>query len=189
MSDTKDFHVVQIARSDGADTGPGYWPSSTSITTSAAASPATSATGGGTAAGAKRTAATRDAKEGSEKATRTKAPMVRLDENDARFVEWRIKLGILLKQELSPTPDGKPAKEVRARIWCDLDPKKNSDVMACDVRDRRTAVVRSDPERVLAVRKVQTPLGVGLPRQAEALQDAAGVCPPSDLAHDRVRQL
>ncbi|PHH73184.1 hypothetical protein CDD80_4000 [Ophiocordyceps camponoti-rufipedis] len=82
MADTKDFDVIRVARSDGADTGPGYWPST--------AAPAINA--------AKKTG--KDAV-----APRTKAQMVRLDEDDPRFIEWRIKLGILLKQELSPHPD------------------------------------------------------------------------------------
>ncbi|RDA95256.1 hypothetical protein CP533_1840 [Ophiocordyceps camponoti-saundersi (nom. inval.)] len=82
MADTKDFDVIRVARSDGADTGPGYWPST--------ALPAANA--------AKKT--------GKEAvAPRTKAQMVRLDEDDPRFVEWRVKLGILLKQELAPHPD------------------------------------------------------------------------------------
>lgn len=45
----------------------------------------------------------------AEKAPRTKPQMVRLAEDDPRFVEWRVKLGILLKQELCPNPDGKPS--------------------------------------------------------------------------------
>ncbi|RDA85299.1 hypothetical protein CP532_5924 [Ophiocordyceps camponoti-leonardi (nom. inval.)] len=82
MADTKDFDVIRVARSDGADSGPGYWPST-------ALPPASAAK-----------------KTGKEAvAPRTKAQMVRLEEDDPRFVEWRIKLGILLKQELSPHPD------------------------------------------------------------------------------------
>ncbi|RCI08343.1 hypothetical protein L249_8914 [Ophiocordyceps polyrhachis-furcata BCC 54312] len=82
MADTKDFDIIRVARSDGADTGPGYWPST-------ALPPANAAK-----------------KTGKEAvAPRTKAQMVRLDEDDPRFVEWRIKLGILLKQELAPHPD------------------------------------------------------------------------------------
>ena len=77
MSDTKDFSVVRIARSDGADTGPGYWPLPPK-------KPATA----------------------TEKPSRTKPPMIRLTDDDPRFTEWRVKLGILLKQELAPTPDG-----------------------------------------------------------------------------------
>ncbi|UKZ47012.1 hypothetical protein TrVGV298_001223 [Trichoderma virens] len=86
--DTKDFDVVRIARSDGADTGPGYWP----VTT-----PTPAAT----------TAAKKTGKEATvaDKTPRTKPQMTRLAEDDPRFVEWRIKLGILLKQELSPNPD------------------------------------------------------------------------------------
>lgn len=86
-ADTKDFDVFRIARSDGIDSGPGYWP--------VAAAPAVNA--------AKKTA--RDVAP-----PRAKAQMIRLDEDDPRFVEWRIKLGILLKQELSPNPEGGPSK-------------------------------------------------------------------------------
>lgn len=86
MSDMKEFDVVRVARSDGADTGPGYWP----VTTPAILNQ-------------KKT--TKDA--GQEKTPRTKPQMIRLAEDDPRFVEWKVKLGILLKQELSPTPDGK----------------------------------------------------------------------------------
>jgi cell division septation protein DedD len=88
--DTKDFDVVRIARSDGVDTGPGYWPVVAPTSTAANASKK----------GGKETTA-------ADKAPRTKPQMTRLAEDDPRFVEWRIKLGILLKQELSPTPDGK----------------------------------------------------------------------------------
>ncbi|KAL6861071.1 hypothetical protein J3F83DRAFT_762910 [Trichoderma novae-zelandiae] len=86
--DTKDFDVVRIARSDGVDTGPGYWPVVTPTPTAANATKK---------AGKETTAA--------DKAPRTKPQMARLAEDDPRFAEWRIKLGILLKQELSPTPD------------------------------------------------------------------------------------
>lgn len=82
MVESKEFDVIRVARSDGADTGPGYWP-----------------------------AATTAKKAGKEAAAapRAKAQMVRLDEDDPRFVEWRVKLGILLKLELSPKPeDGNP---------------------------------------------------------------------------------
>lgn len=82
MADTKDFDVVQVCRSDGADTGPGYWPV-TPPTTSTAKKAAT------------------------EKAPRAKPQMSRLAEDDPRFIEFRVKLGILLKQELSPHPDGR----------------------------------------------------------------------------------
>lgn len=84
-ADTKDFDVVRIARSDGADTGPGYWPSTNT---------APKRTGKDVAAAA------------VEKTPRVKPQMTRLAEDDPRFIEWRIKLGILLKQELSPNPDG-----------------------------------------------------------------------------------
>lgn len=33
--------------------------------------------------------------------------MIRLAEDDPRYVEWKVKLGIILKMELSPNPDGK----------------------------------------------------------------------------------
>ncbi|KAK1253058.1 hypothetical protein MKX08_004245 [Trichoderma sp. CBMAI-0020] len=85
--DTKDFDVIRIARSDGADTGPGYWP----VTTPAPAANAAKKPGKEAAA--------------ADKTPRTKPQMTRLAEDDPRFVEWRIKLGILLKQELSPNPD------------------------------------------------------------------------------------
>lgn len=81
MTDTKDFDVIRVCRSDGVDTGPGYWP----VTTPAANS-------------IKKTAA--------DKAPRAKPQMTRLAEDDPRFTEWRVKLGILLKQELSQSPDG-----------------------------------------------------------------------------------
>lgn len=87
--DTKDFDVVRIARSDGADTGPGYWPVTTPT-------PAVAST-------AKKTGKEPVA---ADKTPRTKPQMARLAEDDPRFVEWRVKLGILLKQELSPNPDG-----------------------------------------------------------------------------------
>jgi len=79
MADQKEFNVIQFGRSDGADTGPGYWP----------ATPAPPKKVPGAAADAAR---------------RTKPSMARLAEDDPRFVEWKVKLGILLKQELSPSP-------------------------------------------------------------------------------------
>lgn len=79
MSDLVEYSVVNVCRSDGQDNGAGYWPT-----------PADTA-----AKNAKKTAL--------EKVPRAKPQMVRLDKDDARFQEWRIKLGILLKQELSPT--------------------------------------------------------------------------------------
>ncbi|KOS21542.1 hypothetical protein ESCO_005164 [Escovopsis weberi] len=85
MTDTKEFDVIRIARSDGADTGPGYWPV--------------------TAPSASNNAKKSSSKEAAEKTPRAKPQMVRLAEDDPRFVEWRIKLGILLKQEVSPAPD------------------------------------------------------------------------------------
>lgn len=87
MSETKDFNVIRVARSDGADTGPGYWPVTPVPTTAAV----------------KKTA--KDA-AAPEKTPRAKPQMTRLTEDDPRYAEWRIKLGILLKQELSPHPDG-----------------------------------------------------------------------------------
>lgn len=87
MSETKDFSVVRIARSDGADTGPGYWPLPPK-------KPATA----------------------TEKPSRTKPPMIRLNDDDPRYTEWRVKLGILLKQELAPTPDGKYLSPVKYSI-------------------------------------------------------------------------
>ncbi|UPK96333.1 hypothetical protein LCI18_007268 [Fusarium solani-melongenae] len=83
-SDLKEFDVIRVARTDGADTGPGYWP--------VTATPAVTAK------------KTKDATT-TEKTPRTKPQMIRLAEDDPRFVEWRVKLGILLKQELCPNPD------------------------------------------------------------------------------------
>lgn len=87
MSDTKDFDVIRIARSDGADTGPGYWPNTS---------------------GAPKKIAGKEVAM-ADKTPRGKPQMTRLAEDDPRFIEWRIKLGILLKQELSPHPEGRPA--------------------------------------------------------------------------------
>lgn len=87
MADTKDFDVIRIGRSDGADTGPGYWPVTPAPKTAAV----------------KKTA--KDA-AAPEKTPRAKPQMARLTDDDPRFAEWRVKLGILLKQELSPHPDG-----------------------------------------------------------------------------------
>ncbi|KAG6139895.1 hypothetical protein E4U38_007833 [Claviceps purpurea] len=83
MSDTKDFDVIRIARSDGADTGPGYWPNTS---------------------GAPKKIAGKEVAM-ADKTPRGKPQMTRLAEDDPRFIEWRIKLGILLKQELSPHPE------------------------------------------------------------------------------------
>ncbi|KAH7136467.1 hypothetical protein EDB81DRAFT_80270 [Dactylonectria macrodidyma] len=87
MTEMKEFDVIRVARSDGSDTGPGYWP--------VTAPPATT------------TLTKKTAKDAAlaEKAPRSKPQMVRLAEDDPRFVEWRVKLGILLKQELCPNPD------------------------------------------------------------------------------------
>ncbi|KAJ3513203.1 hypothetical protein NM208_g15219 [Fusarium decemcellulare] len=89
MTDLKDFDVIRVARSDGADTGPGYWPLTAPL------------------------AATKKTKDSvaTEKTPRTKPQMIRLAEDDPRFVEWKVKLGILLKQELCPTPDGEAVQE------------------------------------------------------------------------------
>lgn len=87
MSESQDFHLIDIPHSDGQDTGSGYWPVATET---------------GVTKAAKKT--TRDA---AEKLPRAKPQMVRLAEDDPRFIEWRVKMGILLKQELSPNPQGK----------------------------------------------------------------------------------
>ena len=84
MSGTTEFEIIRLVRSDGKDTGPDYWPNP------------------GDASKSKKTA-----KDAAEKAPRTKPQMIRLSEDDPRFVDWRIRLGILLKQELSPSPEGK----------------------------------------------------------------------------------
>ncbi|EEY15520.1 conserved hypothetical protein [Verticillium alfalfae VaMs.102] len=80
MSDLQEFHVIRIAHSDGQDTGPGYWPVDAAKT-------------------AKKPGAAI-----ADKTPRTKPQMARLEEDDPRFVEWRVKLGLLLKQELSLSP-------------------------------------------------------------------------------------
>ncbi|KZZ92196.1 Transcription-silencing protein Clr2 [Moelleriella libera RCEF 2490] len=82
MAETKEFDVVRVARSDGVDIGPGYWPSMNAASKKAGKEPAL-----------------------AEKTVRAKPQMIRLPEDDVRFVEWRVKLGILLKQELAPNPD------------------------------------------------------------------------------------
>ncbi|RSM09053.1 hypothetical protein CDV31_007915 [Fusarium ambrosium] len=82
-TELKEFDVIRVARTDGSDTGPGYWP--------VTAPPAT-------------TKKLKDATT-TEKTPRTKPQMIRLTEDDPRFVEWKVKLGILLKQELCPNPD------------------------------------------------------------------------------------
>ncbi|WKT46267.1 Cryptic loci regulator 2, C-terminal [Fusarium oxysporum f. sp. vasinfectum] len=83
-TELKEFDVVRVARSDGSDTGPGYWPVTAPSATTA-------------------TKKTKDA--AAEKTPRTKPQMIRLAEDDPRFTEWKVKLGILLKQELCPNPD------------------------------------------------------------------------------------
>ncbi|KAJ4270386.1 hypothetical protein NW762_002066 [Fusarium torreyae] len=85
IAELKEFDVVRVARSDGSDTGPGYWPVTAPTT-------------------AISTKKTKDA-TAMEKIPRIKPQMVRLPEDDPRFVEWKVKLGILLKQELCPNPD------------------------------------------------------------------------------------
>ncbi|KAF4452813.1 hypothetical protein F53441_4432 [Fusarium austroafricanum] len=85
-AELKEFDVIRVARSDGSDTGPGYWP---------VTAPTATAT----------TKKTKDA-AAAEKTPRTKPQMIRLAEGDPRFTEWKVKLGILLKQELCPNPDG-----------------------------------------------------------------------------------
>lgn len=95
MADTKDFDVIRVCRSDGADTGPGYWP----LTAPAAST-------------SKRPSA--------EKAPRAKPQMARLQEDDPRFTEWRVKLGILLKQELSPNPEGEIQRPPHATFRSDF---------------------------------------------------------------------
>lgn len=81
MTDMKEFDVVRIARSDGADTGPGYWPTTT--------------------------APKKPSKDATDKVPRVKPQMIRLADDDPRIVDWKVKLGIILKMELSPNPDGK----------------------------------------------------------------------------------
>lgn len=84
-TDTKEFDVIRVCRSDGVDTGPGYWP-----VTAPVASPV----------------AALGKKQALDKAPRARPQMTRLPEDDPRYTEWRVKLGILLKQELSPHPEG-----------------------------------------------------------------------------------
>lgn len=84
MAAETEHKLITILRSDGCDTGPGYWP----IETPKVVKKAT--------------------KDAPEKVARTKPQMTRLDEKDPRFVEWRIKLGILLKQEMD-NPNGEPS--------------------------------------------------------------------------------
>lgn len=120
----KAFEVVVIARSDGSDTGPGYWPA-----TAPAKQPATAA----------------------DPTPKPKPQMVRLSEDDPRFVEWRVKLGMLLKQEFGPESDGKF-------------PLDRKDCSVTNLRCRRQRLVRRVPPRILAIREVKTSLGFGLPR-------------------------
>ena len=85
MATKTDYEDIRIARTDGCDTGPDYWPVEAPKV------------------------AKKASKDVAEKPTRTKPQMVRLDENDPRFIEWRVKLGVLLKQEIWPFPHGKPS--------------------------------------------------------------------------------
>lgn len=87
MASKTDYEVIRICRSDGCDTGPDYWP----VEAPKVVKKAT--------------------KDAPEKVTRTKPQMVRLAEDDPRFIEWRVKLGILLRQELwtNPNGNGKPS--------------------------------------------------------------------------------
>ncbi|KAI6748609.1 hypothetical protein HG530_015382 [Fusarium avenaceum] len=97
QTELKEFDVIRVARSDGLDTGPGYWPTTAPTTTSAIKK-------------------TKDAAV-SEKTPRTKPQMIRLTEDDPRFTEWKVKLGILLKQELCPNPDGYWLYEKSKHLW------------------------------------------------------------------------
>lgn len=121
MAETKDFDLITVARSDGADTGPGYWPTT--------APPAA-------AAAVKKTAA--------DKAPRAKPQMTRLAEDDPRFTEWSVKIGILLKQELSQTPDGKNSTLTQFE-----DGRESA-----NLGGRGKPLVRAVSERLLALRKV-----------------------------------
>jgi hypothetical protein len=158
MSDTKEFDVVRIARSDGADTGPGYWP----ITSTPAAT-------------AKKTA-----KDAPEKAPRLKPQMTRLEENDPRFVEWRVKLGILLKQELAPNPDGKSFRTMLLQL---------AFLSLLTASYRRKRVVCAVPTWVLAVRKVEASVGVWLSGQSQAVQEPPRVWHPLAMASLSIKEL
>lgn len=81
--DVKEYEMMQIFRSDGVDTGAGYWVEPPKKT-------------------AKSTA--KDAANGTGAAPARKSGMNRLEPDDPRIAEWSIKLGLLLKQELAPTP-------------------------------------------------------------------------------------
>jgi hypothetical protein len=88
MSGITEFEIIRIVRSDGKDTGPDYRPATTDTK-----------------------APKKTPKDAPEKAARAKPQLVRLAEDDPRFVDWRIKLGILLKQELLPNPEGMPSSQ------------------------------------------------------------------------------
>ncbi|MBE3050214.1 hypothetical protein IMZ48_48500 [Candidatus Bathyarchaeota archaeon] len=80
--------IIKVCRSDGQDNGPDYWPVEAPKVVR------------------------RATKDGPEKVARAKPQMIRLPEDDPRFIEWRLKLGILLKQEMAPMapyPNGKPS--------------------------------------------------------------------------------
>lgn len=157
MAELKEFDLYRVARSDGADTGPGYWPVTAPLATAA-----------------KKTA--KDALA-AEKLPRTKPQMMRLAEDDPRFVEWKVKLGILLKQELCPTPDGK----LYTSKHCVVRPLTND--------SRGEPVARRVSTWILAIRKVQTPMGLWVSRQGQAVQEPARVCSPSHLATIYVSRL
>jgi hypothetical protein len=86
---TAEYCVIQVARSDGLDTGPGYWPNAVSPSEAAA------------------TAAAAAASNKPVKTAKPRSQMIRLDVKDQRLAQWGAELGALLKQELCPTPDGK----------------------------------------------------------------------------------
>lgn len=146
-----EYHVVKVCRSDGCDTGPGYWPVEAPK------------------------AVKKTAKDAPEKVTRTKPQMVRLAEDDPRFIEWRVKLGILLKQEISPYPNGRPP---HPRISLHLPHARP----VTDASYRGSPVVRRLPSGLLALREVSEPLGLRLPGEIQALQIAAGLWRPHPLA-------
>lgn len=54
---------------------------------------------------------------------------------------------------------------------------------------RRKRLVRPVPPRILAVRKVQAPLGIRIPHQGQAVQEPARVWRPLDLASVCVKGL
>jgi hypothetical protein len=50
-------------------------------------------------------------------------------------------------------------------------------------------MARQLSERLLAVREIQQDLGLGVPHQVEAVQDASGICVPPNMALLYVRGL